>query len=103
MPAHSSGATLLKSSEAGMRRTKSSSTTLAGVAALGDGAVPVDAAVGLRVASQAVLLLPGPAVIALAAGVDDRTDTDAVAAGVLGHVRSDLDHGAGDLVTDDLG
>jgi hypothetical protein len=27
MPAHSSGATLLKSSEAGMQRTKSSSTT----------------------------------------------------------------------------
>ena len=73
-----------------------------GVAALGDGAVPVDAAVGLRVASQAVLLLTGPAVVALAAGVDDRADPDAVADCVLGYVRSDLDHGAGDFVTDDL-
>ena len=76
---------------------------MAGVAALGDGAVPVDAAVGLRVASQAVLLLPGPAVVALAAGVDDRANSDAVADCVLGYVRSDLDHGAGDFVTEDLG
>ena len=75
---------------------------MGGVAALGDGAVPVDAAVGLGVAFQAVLLLPGAAVVALAAGVDDRADTDAVADGVLGHVGADLGDGAGDFVTDDL-
>ena len=103
MPAHSSGATVLKSSEGDAEDVVLVDDDVGGVAALGDGAVPVDGTVGLRVAVQAVLLLPGPAVLTFAAGVDDGADPDPVTDGVLGHVGADLGDGAGDLVADDLG
>ena len=72
-----------------------------GVAALGDGAVAVDGAVGAGVAGEAVLLLALQAVDALAAGVDHAADADAVADGVLGDFRADLGDDAGDLVAGD--
>jgi hypothetical protein len=72
-----------------------------GVAAIGDRAVAVDRAVGLRVAGQAVLLLAPPAVLALPAGVDHAADPDAIAGGVPGHLGPDLGHDAGDLVAGD--
>ena len=72
-----------------------------GVAAVGDRAVAVDRAVGLRVARQAVLLLAGLAVLALAAGVDHAADADAVARRERRDLRADLGDDAGDLVARD--
>ena len=71
------------------------------VPALRDGAVPVDARVRTGVAVEAVLLLPGPAVLALAARVDHAADADPVTHGVPGHLGADLGHPADDLVADD--
>ena len=60
MPAHSSGAAASKSSDSGTRSDEVLVDDDVGrVAALGDGAVAVDAAVGLGVAVEAVLLLAG--------------------------------------------
>ena len=46
----------------------------------------------------AVLLSPGLAVVALAAGVDETADADVVADLVLGHLGADRGDDAGDLV-----
>ena len=54
--------------------------------------------VGADVALEAVLLLAGLAVLALAAGVDHAADADAVADLVLGDLGADLLDDAGDLV-----
>ena len=55
-----------------------------GVATLGDCSVDVLGSVGPDVAFQAVLLLAGAAVDALAAGIDHAANTHAVAHGVPG-------------------
>ena len=99
MPAHSSGAATSSSMPSGIGDHEVlGHDDVGGVAALGDGAVTVDGAVGAGVAGEAVLLLAGLAVDALAAGVDHAADADPVADGVLGHVGADLGDDAGDLV-----
>ena len=60
------------------------------VAAFGDRAVPVDRAVGLGVAGDAVLLFALQAVLAHAAGVDHAPHADAVAARVGTDLRPDV-------------
>ena len=67
-----------------------------GVAVVADGVVGADHA-----AARAVLLEAGLAVVALAAGVDEAADADAVADLVLGHLGADLGDDAGDLVAGD--
>jgi hypothetical protein len=74
---------------------------LRGVAAVGGLAVVLLRVVGLHLALEAVLLLAGPAVLALAAGVDEAADADGVAHGVAGHVVADRGDDAGDLVAGD--
>ena len=50
------------------------------------------------VALQAELLFAGEAVLAFAAGIDEASDPDAIADGVLGDVLADLADDARDLV-----
>ena len=102
MPAHSSGAAASSSRPSGMFSDEVLvDDDVVGVAAVGDRAVAVDRAVGLRVAGDAVLLVAGLAVLALAARVDHAADADAVARREPGDVRADLGDDAGDLVARD--
>src|SRR3954464_14398044 len=66
-----------------------------GVAAVGDHAIAVDRTVGLRHLPEAVLLVAGQAVLALAARVDHATHTDAVALCETHHLRAHLGDDAG--------
>ena len=103
MPAQSSGAAASKGIDSGtLQHEVLDDDDVRGVAALGDRAVAVDGGVGAGVALEAVLLLAGEAVLALAAGVDHAADADAVADLVLGHLGADLGDDADDLVADDL-
>src|SRR5215211_3718498 len=63
--------------------------------------VAVLRAVGLRVAGDAVLLLAGLAVLALATGVDHAAHAHAIARCEAADLRADLGHDARDLMTGD--
>ena len=101
MPAHSSGAAASYGMALGDPQHEVLVHDDVGrVAALGDGAVAVDGRVRPGVAVQAVLLLPGAAVLALPARVDHAAHADPVTDGVLGDLGADLGDLADDLVAD---
>jgi hypothetical protein len=74
-----------------------------GVAALGQGPVAVNRAVGQGGPLEAVLLLALAAAGALAAGADHAADPDAVAHRMPGDTGADRGDDAGELVTWDEG
>ena len=74
----------------------------AAVAPVGRRSVATDGVVGVDLAAAgAVLLQPGPAVVTLAARVDETADADVVADLVPGDLGADLGHHACDLVAGD--